>query len=205
MRAKTTPETLRKVENTARTTMEEWFGDHLIFGPIIAEPWFDIMDNEEYIHVYIIYDGDRKWLDPKLTITLYEILADQLPEEQENTGISKSMVEKSEWLEVYGEGYRGDNFPESARPDQNRQAVGLRERLRVRLRHFVDSVSSAVGTTGYFKSAEVQAGVARPALGEVPYDSLPDAPAFSYGNCDSAAGTSVPGTQAQARVTTSAI
>lgn len=111
MRAKTTPETLRKVENTARTTLEKWLGDELAFGLIIAEPWFDIMDNEEYIHIYVVFEGDHKRLDPDLTFELHEILADQLPEEQEDTMIVKSFVEKSEWEEVYGEDYPGRQFP----------------------------------------------------------------------------------------------
>ena len=68
MRAKTKPETLRKVENTARMTLEKWLGDELVFGLIIAEPWFDIMDNEEYIHMYIVFEGDYKRLDPRFDL-----------------------------------------------------------------------------------------------------------------------------------------
>ena len=111
MRVRTTPETIKKVEKIVRTALEERFGDEFVFDPIIVEPWFGI-DDEEYLHIYIVYDGDQKKLDPTWTIGLYDIILDQTTEDEVFTSPSKSFVEKSEWEELFADKYR-----ESARPD----------------------------------------------------------------------------------------
>ena len=106
MRVRTTPETIKKVEKIVRTALEERFGDEFAFDPIIVEPWFGI-DDEEFLHIYIVYDGDRKRLDPGWTGSLSSIILDQTTEDEVFTTPVKGFVEKSEWEEVYGEGFRG--------------------------------------------------------------------------------------------------
>ena len=111
MRVRTTPETMKKVEKIVRTALEERFGDEFVFDPIIVEPWFGI-DDEEFLHIYIVYDGDQKRLDPGWTIGLSSIILDQTTEDEVFTTPVKGFVEKSEWEEVYG-----DNYPGPTRPD----------------------------------------------------------------------------------------
>ena len=111
MRIRTTPETIKKVEKIIRTALEERFRDDFVFDPIIVEPWFDIIDGDEYLHIYIVYDGDRKNLDPGWTGGLSSIILDQTTEDEVFTNPVKGFVEKSEWEEMYGDGYPGRRFP----------------------------------------------------------------------------------------------
>ena len=47
--------------------LEEKFGDKLVFDPIEVIPKIDL-DGDEYLHIYMVYDGDAKLLDPSWDI-----------------------------------------------------------------------------------------------------------------------------------------
>ena len=56
-------------------------------------------DGDEYIHVYIVFDGDQSELDPSWTAGLSGRLRPHLVEMGFDSPPSKSFIEKSEWLE----------------------------------------------------------------------------------------------------------
>ena len=86
--------------------LEERFGDEdgLTFEQIIVIPKVD-HDGDEYLHIYVVFDGDQKLLDPAWTGRLYTLITPCLLELGIMSPPSKSFVEKSEWEEVYADGY----------------------------------------------------------------------------------------------------
>ena len=46
-----------RVTDIVRQLLGERFGDTFKFGPILVEREFD-HDGDEYVHVYIVFDGD---------------------------------------------------------------------------------------------------------------------------------------------------
>ena len=87
-----------RVTDIVRQLLGERFGDTFKFGPILVKREFD-HDGDEYVHVYIVFDGDQAELDPSWTPTLSEKLWPHLVEMGFDSPPSKSFIEKSEWLE----------------------------------------------------------------------------------------------------------
>lgn len=58
-----------RVASIVRRLLSERFGDTFDFGPILVEKEFD-HDGDEYVHVYIVFDGDQDELDPSWTSSL---------------------------------------------------------------------------------------------------------------------------------------
>ena len=92
-----TPLDTDRVADIVRQLLFERFGDTFDFDPILVEREFD-HDADEYVHVYIVFDGDQAELDPSWTSTLGGRLWPQLAEMGFDNPPSKSFVEKSEWL-----------------------------------------------------------------------------------------------------------
>lgn len=99
----TTPkEIIDKVEDFVRKDLEGRFKDEFIFDPIIVNPELDHY-GDEFLHIYIIFDGDQKRLDSKWTIGIGTRLFDHLPEEDRPLYSGHSFISKSEWKRVYKE------------------------------------------------------------------------------------------------------
>ena len=99
----TTPrEVIDKVQGLVRRDLEERFGNEFIFDPIIVNPELDHY-GDEFLHIYIIFDGDQKNLDSKWTIGIETRLFDQLPEEEWPLYAGHSFISKFEWKRVYRE------------------------------------------------------------------------------------------------------
>ena len=85
-----------EIREMLRKMLAERFGDELEFGPIVVRPRVD-HDGDEYLHSYIVFNGDQKKLDPKWTMRLSRRLWERA-EELGYPGIPiQSFVEKSEW------------------------------------------------------------------------------------------------------------
>ena len=98
----TTPTTVTdEVANIARQHLEEKFGDSLVFDPIEVIPKID-HDGDEYLHIYMVYDGDAKLIDTAWTLGFYGLIWPKLIELGAASVPSLSFVEKSDWEEVYG-------------------------------------------------------------------------------------------------------
>ena len=96
-----TPKAVRdKVADIVRQDLDECFGDKLVFDPILVANRVD-HDDEDYLHIIIIYEGDRKHLDPSVTVGLVRRITPQLLELGVPWPPSKSFVDKSEWEEYY--------------------------------------------------------------------------------------------------------
>ena len=48
-----------KIAAIIREMLTERFHDEFVFSPIIVEPRID-HDGDEYLHTYIVFDGDQK-------------------------------------------------------------------------------------------------------------------------------------------------
>ena len=85
-----------EIRDLIRKVLRERFADELDFGPIVVLPRFDD-DGEEYLHSYIVFDGDQKKLDPTWTLRLSRRLWSRA-EELGYPGIPIQLfVKKSEW------------------------------------------------------------------------------------------------------------
>ena len=87
-----------RVIGKVRNLLFERFGDTFDFDPILVERELDD-DGDEYVHVYIVFDGDQDELDPSWTSGLSGQLWPLLAEMGFTGPPSKSFIEKSEWLE----------------------------------------------------------------------------------------------------------
>ena len=95
-----------KVAKKVEELLEERFGDEdgLAFDQVKVIPKVD-HDGDEYLHIYVVFDGDQKLLDPDWTLSLYELVTPYLLELGVLNPPSKSFVEKSDWEEVYADRY----------------------------------------------------------------------------------------------------
>ena len=99
----TTPqEVIEKVEEFVRKDMEERFKDGFVFDPIIVNPELDHY-GDEFLHIYIIFDGDWSKLDTKWTIGIETRLLQELPEGELLHTPGHSLIPKSEWKSIYKE------------------------------------------------------------------------------------------------------
>lgn len=102
-----TKEVKQQVIGMVREYLNDKFGDDdpMVFDPIVIDLRYD-PDDEPYLHIYVVYDGDQDLLEPLWTADLTGYLWPRL----EAIGIpelpNKSFVEKSEWEEVLADRYR---------------------------------------------------------------------------------------------------
>lgn len=90
---------LQEVAELVKNDLEGHFGDDYVFDPIVVIPKID-HDEVEYLHIYIVFDGDfdlvkSRWLD-----RLYTRMRSRLLEMGIMSYTSESYVEKSEWEEL---------------------------------------------------------------------------------------------------------
>ena len=82
-----------------RALLEERFSEEFTFGPIVAIPRTD-HDGQDYLHTYIVFDGDQKNLDPRWTLRL----SGRVWPHAEQLGFPaipiQSFVEQSEWPDL---------------------------------------------------------------------------------------------------------
>ena len=90
-----------EVANIVRQTLEEKFGDTLVFDPIEVIPKIDL-DGDEYLHIYSVYDGDGNLIDAGWSLGFTGLIWQKLIELGVESVPTLSFVEKSEWEEVYG-------------------------------------------------------------------------------------------------------
>ena len=95
-RFQTTGATIRKVTRIVREAIEERFEDEFVFDPIIVNPRFD-HEGDEYLHMYIVFDGDIQKLDTAWTLRLRGIILDGTEEDEVFRVPSISFVGKEEW------------------------------------------------------------------------------------------------------------
>ena len=96
-----TEESAEKAADIVREVLEERFGGgEMVFHQVFAKQRFD-HDDDEYLHIYIVYEGDWKLLDPDWTRTLVGRITPQLTELGIPYPASKSFIPKYEWDEMH--------------------------------------------------------------------------------------------------------
>ena len=96
LKIKTAEETSRKVAGIVKEYLNAWFGaEGLVFDPIVVIPRF--FEDEEYLDIYVVYDGDGERLDAGCIITLPRLIRDRMTDEEVPGPLPISYVEKSEW------------------------------------------------------------------------------------------------------------
>ena len=99
----TTPqEIIDRVEDFVRKDLEGRFKDEFVFDPIIANPELDWW-GDEFLHIYIIFDGDQKRLEPRWTNGIEGRLLDLLPDGALPHTPGHSFIEHSEWKKFHKE------------------------------------------------------------------------------------------------------
>ena len=79
---------------------ERFKDDGLVFDPIIAERAVDHY-GDEYVDIFVIFDGEQKKLDARWINGLRMMLDPQMEELGITSIPGLSFVEKSEWAEVF--------------------------------------------------------------------------------------------------------
>ena len=95
-----TEEEKQEIADTVMSLLQERFSaDEFLFGPIVIVK--RTIRYGDFLHIYIVYEGDRKNLDPKWTLGLTGRIRPKLME----LGIpgipSHSFVPKRGWEEVH--------------------------------------------------------------------------------------------------------
>ena len=104
-----------KIVSITRRLLEDRFKDDFVFDPIAAVPKIDEY-GDEYVEIYIVFDGDQKKLDPVWTHRMTGLIIDDL----ETVDVEllhtpgTSFVKNSDWKRLYRKRY-GEY--ESLRPD----------------------------------------------------------------------------------------
>ena len=94
-----------KVAGIVKNLLTERFQDEFVFDPIIVEPEID-HDGDEYLKIYVVFDGDQKNLDPGWTLGLSGRVWQEVAEMGVPGVPGISYVEKSEWEELFAGKYR---------------------------------------------------------------------------------------------------
>lgn len=98
----TPQEVIHRVEDFVRKDLQGRFKDEFVFEPIIANSELDWW-GDEFLHIYIIFDGDQKKLDSKWTMNIEGRLLDHLSEGELPSTPGHSFISKSEWKSIYKE------------------------------------------------------------------------------------------------------
>ena len=92
-----------RVGAIVRTALQDQFHGSLTFDPLAVVEHKDEYSNLEgdYMAIIMVYDGDRKLLDPAWTSTFaLDIRPQRLAAGAHHT-ISPTFIQKSDWIEAY--------------------------------------------------------------------------------------------------------
>ena len=92
-------EAKEKVKAIVRNALEKRFADDFIFDPIVVIPEVDdyLDDCLDYIHIFIVFDGDQANLDPSWTGSLIGRIQPHLIAAGIEEFPVPSFIIKSEW------------------------------------------------------------------------------------------------------------
>ena len=86
-------DTQARAEGIIRAGLDAQFRGKIKFADVRARPMLD-QDEEEFLNVSVVYEGDRKSLEPGLCNSLYQEIEDQLLEIGVCTVPSISYIDK---------------------------------------------------------------------------------------------------------------
>ena len=99
-----------KVEALVRELLDERFGDEFVFDPIEvhARIFDDGIDVEDYLEIYVVFDGDPKRLPASWTGGLAVLMEPGMMEMGCELDISKAFFSKAAWKRVLKERAKND-------------------------------------------------------------------------------------------------
>lgn len=100
-----TEELLENVGAAVKIRLNELYGDSLVFDPVFVERKFDF-DGEDYMHIYIVFEGDEKVFRAKWDVGVEWLIGPDLDKLGVKKSPSHSISKKSEWDELIAEGTR---------------------------------------------------------------------------------------------------
>ena len=105
MRTKTPQEVVQKVQNIVRRCLAERYKDEFVFDPIIVQPRLD-HDGDEYLDIWIVYDGDYEKLDTHWNGGLTGLIFEEVTDDELPVFPSRNFVPRPEWEKIYEPEYR---------------------------------------------------------------------------------------------------
>ena len=103
-----TPEVREKVKRFVWEDLNEGFGDEFVFDPIALVPEVDVVTGDEYLHIWIVFDGDLDKLDSNWTVGLHVRLAHKL----DDLGLSPKFATPMSYMGVDEWKYLGQRITE---------------------------------------------------------------------------------------------
>ena len=99
-----------KVEALVRELLDERFGDEFVFDPIEvhARIFDDGIDVEDYLEIYVVFDGDPKRLPASWTAGLAVLMEPGMMKMGCELDISKAFFTMAEWKEILEERANND-------------------------------------------------------------------------------------------------
>ena len=111
----TTEVETNKIADIVREMLTERFHDEFVFSPIIVEPRID-HDGDEYLHTYIVFDGDQNRLGSYMDRRACRVAYGRMRKNSDFTAFRSSRSSKNpKWAEFFESKYR-----ESSGSAQNR-------------------------------------------------------------------------------------
>lgn len=89
-------EAKEKVKTIVRNALEKRFADDFIFDPIVVVPEIDEY-GDDYLHIFIVFDGDQANLDPSWTGSLIGRIRPHMIDADIDAFPVPSFIIKSEW------------------------------------------------------------------------------------------------------------
>ena len=101
----TEDEMLETLAGLVKERLTDLYGGRITFDPVIVENKTDFY-GEDYLHIYVVFDGDEKLLRSKKPPVVAWLIDPELDEYGVKKTPSHSFSKKSEWDELTAAGLR---------------------------------------------------------------------------------------------------
>ena len=99
-----TEEMCETLAELVKERLSDLYGGRIKFDPVIVENKTDFY-GEDYLHIYVVFDGDEKLLESKQPVVAW-LIDPELDEFGVEKTPSHSFSKKSEWDELIAAGLR---------------------------------------------------------------------------------------------------
>ena len=100
-----TEEMCETLAGLVKERLSDIFEGRITFDPVIVENKTDFY-GEDYLHIYVVFDGDEKLLESKWPVVPARLIDPELDEFGVKKTPSHSFSKKSEWDELTAAGLR---------------------------------------------------------------------------------------------------
>ncbi len=78
-------------------TLNDWFQPNLHFGPVIVSQLYDDWYDEDYLHAWIVWEGNHDYMDHSRIITLSRIIQPRLDDLGVDLRLHPLYIAKWDW------------------------------------------------------------------------------------------------------------